>query len=209
VNITTIRAQIKNADRVSLFVDGKYMCSLTLDQLLEQKLKKGEEVDESRVKQLKKLSDEGKLKARTLEWLIGRPHSTREFRDYLYRKKADEDLIEAWTEEFTTKKYLDDTEFARWFVDNRRRKNKSTRAITAELHTKGIPAVTIQKIVTELENKTQTNEKSEKEALDILLSKLRNRPRYQDELKLKRYLISKGFTYADIKLALESESTDE
>jgi regulatory protein len=202
MKITAIKAQIKSPDRVSIFVDGKYSFSLTLDQLLEQKLKNNIELDENNIKQLKKLSDEGKLKQRTLEWVLGRPHSTREFRDYLYRKQADKDLIEAWVTEFCTKNYLNDEQFARWFAENRRRKNKSSRAISAELYSKGIPTQTIHSIVKELEAKDSDTEKTEIEALQELVNKLRTRPRYHDEQKLKTYLVSKGFSYNDIKQVL-------
>lgn len=208
MKITAIKAQVKNSDRVSIFIDGKYSFSLNLDQLLEEKIKKGEDLDENQIKQLKKLSDEGKLKQRTLEWVMGRPHSTREFRDYLYKKQADKELIEAWVVEFTEKKYLNDEYFARWFAEGRRRKNKSTRAITAELYSKGISSVTIQNIVTELENDSTDSDKSEKEALKELINKLSKRPRYQDQQKLTAYLISKGFSYSDIKTELGENKQD-
>lgn len=201
--VTAIKAQIKNPDRVSIFVDGIYSFSLTLDQLLEQKLKKNDDISDQRISELKKLSEEGKLKARTLEWVLGRPHSTKEFRDYLYKKKADKELIEAWIEEFTEKKYLNDEQFARWFVENRQRKNKSTRAVSAELRTKGVSPQTIQSIVIELYGDNQ-----EQDSLKLLVNKLRKKPRYHNEQKLKMYLVSKGFSYNDIKQVL-SEADDE
>ena len=194
MKLTQIKQQVKAQDRVSIFLDGKYSFSLTLDQLLNEKLKKGDELDEQKIDELKKLSDEGKLRSRALEWLMGRPHSTREFRDYLYRKKADKDLIEQLVEEFQTKKYLNDEYFAKWFAEGRLRKNKSTRAIRLELMSKGISPVTINSIVTELET-------GDEDALKALVNKLRTRPRYQDEQKLKAYLVSKGFRYDDIKSA--------
>ena len=197
MEITAIKAQVKSENRVSIFLDSKYSFSLTLDQLLEEKLKKGDEVDDSRLKNLKRLSDEGKLKQRTLEWVMGRPHSTREFRDYLYRKKAEKDLIEAWVIEFTDKKFLDDEAFARWFAENRLRKNKSSRAIYAELMSKGIESSIIKTVVGELEN-------GDEGALSALVAKLQSRPRYKDEQKLKQHLVSKGFRYDDIKRAIES-----
>ncbi len=206
MKVTAIKAQVKQEGRVSVFVDGTYSFSLTLDQLLNQKLKKGTELDKQDVVLLKKLSDEGKLKQRTLEWLLLRPHSTRELRDYLYRKQVEKELANAWVEEFTEKKYLDDLSFSRWFAEGRRRKNKSTRAIRSELASKGISSVTIQSVVTELES-ADGSKKSEKEVLSELINKLRNRSRYQDEQKLIQYLLSKGFVYADIKDALTNTDT--
>jgi regulatory protein len=208
MKITSIKAQVKNENRASIFLDGKYSFSLTLDQLLEEKLKKGDDIDGNKLKILKKLSDEGKLKQRAIEWVIGRPHSTKEFRDYLYKKQADKELIEAWVEEFKDKKYLNDEKFAVWFAENRIRKNKSTRAITSELYSKGINGPDISSALESLENNEDNDELKSKDKLAIkkIVAKLENRPRYQDEQKLKSYLIGKGFNYQDIKEVLESEN---
>jgi len=198
MKITAIKAQVKSSNRVSIFVDGNYSFSLTLDQILDEKIKKSDEIDNIRIKQLKKLSNEGKLKQRALEWLLNRPHSIREFRDYMYKKQADKDFTEALVEEFGKKKYLDNKAFAQWFAEQRRRKNKSNREISLELASKGVDRVTIQSIVTGLDG-------DENESLKILVAKLKTRSRYADKNKLIRYLMSKGFRYADIKEALSIE----
>lgn len=202
MTISAIKQQVKQAQRVSVFVDGKYSFSLTLDQLLDEKLKKGDTLDDQRIKQLKKLSDEGKLKQRALEWLLMRPHSTREFRDYMYRKQADKDMTQVWVDEFTQKKYLDDESFARWFADNRRRKNKSSRAIQAELRSKGISAEIVQSVLGGQKSDSDTT------SLVALITKLRSRPRYQDEQKLIQHLVTKGFRYGQIKEALAQDPND-
>ena len=204
MKITAIKAQVKNDQRVSIFVDGKYSFSLTLDQLLEQKLKKDDKVNEVQIKQLKKLSDEGKLKARATEWLMNRPHSTREFRDYMFRKKAEKELTQVWVDEFTEKGYLSDENFTRWFAENRLRKKKSRRAVTSELASKGIS----RELADQALNELVTDEVNDEEALKGLVEKLRKRSRYQDEQKLKAYLVSKGFRYDDVKSAIEQAKAD-
>ncbi len=84
--ITAIKPQQKNQNRVNIFVDNTYEFSLSISQLVDQKLKVGQQLDEAQLAALKKLSNFGKLYTRTLEWLLSRPHSTKETRDYLYRK---------------------------------------------------------------------------------------------------------------------------
>src|SRR3990167_18356 len=122
--ITTIRPQVKNPERVSVFLDGKYSFSLSLDELLREKLKNGDELDKTAEKRLKKISADGKLRARALEWLLNRPHSTRELRDYLYRKKAEPEMMDTLIKEFSDKGYLDDRKFGQWLAELDR---KSTR----------------------------------------------------------------------------------
>lgn len=197
--ITSIKAQVKNENRVSIFLDGKYSFSLTLDQLLEQKLKKNDEISESVLKVLKKLSDEGKMRARLMEWLMGRPHSVRETRDYLYRKKVEKDFMESLIEQMLEKGYLDDYKFGIWFAENRQRKNKSSRAIRSELMSKGLSSEVINKIQGEMDS-------SDDSALLALINKLASRPRYQDKQKLTAYLIGRGFSYSQVKSAIESVS---
>lgn len=198
--ITAIKQQVKNPERVSVFVDGKYSFSLSLDELLAERLKQGIDIDEPRLKVLKKLSADGKIRMRALAWITSRPHSTREFTDYLRRKKVEPEQVESLITDFTSRGYLDDEYFAKWFTEGRRNKNKSTRAIVSELRSKGIDQVTIQNVVTE------EGQDSEKAALKQTLNKLSKRPRYQDQEKLVRYLLSKGFNYGDIKEQLADDS---
>jgi len=195
MKITALKAQVKNSERVSVFVDGKYTFSLTLNEVLAYKLKKDLEVTEADIEMYKKLSADGKLRARVYEWLMGRPHSTKELRDYLYKKKTDTDLQEKLILEFSQNGMLNDQRYAEWAVERLDRKQKSKRAIANELRAKGIDAETIQSVI--------SNEHANDAVhLQSLIQKLQARPRYSDPKKLTAYLISKGFSYEDIKQSL-------
>jgi len=197
VTITSIKQQIKNPERVSIFVDERYSFSLTLDEVIKYKIKKDLRLTEGDVKKFKMLSEDGKLRARSLEWLLNRPHSTREFRDYLYKKKAEADLTDKLIEEFAQKGYLDDAKFAAWFIELRQRKNRSPRAIRAELMQKGISG--------ELLNDAMSSDQiNEREALKDLIAKKKNLSKYKnDPQKLKQYLASRGFGYDIINETLK------
>ena len=204
MKITALKQQIKNVDRVSIFVDNKYSFSLILDDILLYKLKKGLELREADVVVFKKLSNDGKLRLRAYEWLMGRPHSTRELTDYLRRKKAEPDLVAELVQDFTQKGTLNDAYFADWFYEKSIRKNKSMRAAQNELRVKGIDLLTIQSIVSREENMG-----TEAGALQHLITKLSSRPRYADQAKLIRYLLSKGFSYSDVKTALSLQIPEQ
>lgn len=198
MKITSIKQQVRNLERVSIFVDGKYSFSLSLSELVEQKLKNNAELDEGEVKRLKKLSTDGKLKARALEWLLNRPHSTREFKDYMYRKKAEPQLIENLIKEFSKRGYLDDAKFAAWFVELQVRRSKSNRAVAAELYKKGVDREVASEAL-------GGGEESEQERLKTLIAKKSQLSRYQkDPIKLKQYLMRQGFSYDLIKQMLDS-----
>jgi regulatory protein len=197
MKITSIKQQVKNPDRVSIFIDAKYTFSLSLDELIAHKLKNDQEISEGEVKKYKKISEDGKMKARALAWVLGRPHSMREFRDYLIRKKADPELIDSLAEEFTTKNYLNDTNFTKWFVELRQRGGKSNRAIRAQLFQKGISRDVAEQVM-------QSESDDELERLMILIAKKSKSSRYKnDPLKFKQYLARQGFGYDLITEALK------
>lgn len=196
MKVTAIKQQLKNPDRVSIFVDEKYSFSLSLDELVKHKLKKDYLLSANDLKKFKKISTDGKLRARSLEWLLNRPHSNREFRDYLYRKGADPTLTDVLVEEFTAKGYLDDAKFAAWFIELKARKNKSSRAIRTELQKKGINGEV-------LANALENQPVDEEAALTELINKKKNQSRYKDDnLKLAKYLTSQGFSYELVKKQL-------
>lgn len=84
--ITDLRQGVKNENRVNVFVNGKYSFSLDVSQVVDFHIKKGLLISAEQLEEYKKASDFGKLYQRTLEWVLTRPRSERETRDYLRRK---------------------------------------------------------------------------------------------------------------------------
>ncbi|MBA2279109.1 RecX family transcriptional regulator [Candidatus Saccharibacteria bacterium] len=198
MKITSIKQQVKNPDRASIFVDGKYSFSLSLNELLAEKLKTNLELSGADLKNLKKLSADGKLKARALEWVLNRPRSVREFKDYLRRKKADVELSELWAEEFQARGYLSNSAFAAWLIELRRRAGKSERAIRFELASKGVTR--------EVAEENLQDNASELGRLRLLVNKKGQLPRYKaDQQKFIQFLARKGFKYDDIKTVLSEK----
>ncbi|MGH7157085.1 MAG: RecX family transcriptional regulator [Candidatus Saccharimonadales bacterium] len=203
MKITSIKQQVKNPERVSIFVDGKYEFSLSLDELVKYKLKNEDELDKADVKRFKKISADGKLWGRALEWLMNRPHSEREFRDYLYRKKVEPEQTESLVTEFTGKGYLDNTKFAAWFTELQVRRGKSDRAIRFELFKKGIGRELVEEIL-------ETGAGNEAERLKAMIEKKRKLSRYKnDPQKLMQYLVAQGFSWQIVKQELAVKQSDE
>ncbi len=195
MRVTAIKQQVKNPERASIVVDGKYSFSLSLNDLVVEKLKIGIVLDEPKLTSLKKKSADGKLKMRSLEWVLLRPHSIREFREYLKRKKAEPELTDKLIEEFLSRGYLDELRFATWWRDRCVQKQKSNRAIEFELRNKGIDREVISEVI-------NTDDSDEKVRLKTSINKLRSRTRYQDPKKLTAYLVGRGYSYSLVKEVL-------
>lgn len=85
--VTDIRAGIKNENRVNVFLNNKFEFSLDISQVIDLNVKVGKTFSIKEVENLRKASEFGKLYQRTLEWVLTRPRSIKETKDYLKRKK--------------------------------------------------------------------------------------------------------------------------
>jgi len=210
MKITSIGIQARDKNRVNVSVDGKYRFSLDVFQLGSLGIKIGAEYDEAEIVALEQESRFGKLYARALEYCFMRPHSSKEVRDYLYRKTRPTriktgELKEGVSVELTTrvfdrlveKGYINDQTFARFWIENRSlTKGASRRKLSAELSAKGIDRSITEQLLGE-------TERTDADELQKVI--LKKRSRYPDEQKLIAYLARLGFSYDDIKSALRSD----
>lgn len=217
MKITSISAQLKNPDRVNISVDGKYRFSLDIFQLTEHGVKIGAEFSEEELAALENESIYGKLYTKALEYSMIRPHSAREMKDYLWRKTREtkyksrsgeiksregvsQEIADRVFDRLVEKGYIDDEKFAHWWVENRNlRKGTSRRKLQSELQAKGVSSGIIGVML-------ESSERSDENELEKIIAK--KRAKYTDDQKLMQYLARQGFSYDDIKTALEA-SGDE
>lgn len=199
MKITAIKAQVRNAERVSIYVDEKYSFSLTKTQLLDERLHTGLEIDASRLAELKAASDFGKAYERILNYLMIRPRSRKEIEDYCWRKKIAPEDCQFIIAKLAKFGYINDANFARSWVESRRlTKATSKRKLQLELRQKGVTDKHIQAAF-------ETSEYQESDALRQLIAKKQRLTRYQDAQKLTEYLVRQGFSYSAVKEALTTE----
>ena len=201
MRITELRQGVKNPDRVNVFVDEKYAFSLDISQVIDFKIKIGMEISEERLAELKAASDFGKLYQRALEWVLTRPRSERETRDYLYKKifekKLDKEYVDRIIEKLNSKNYLDDLKFAEWYVENRFvKKGISKKRLKMELMKKGVSNSIIEKVL---------NARNDEDEIKKMIEKKRNK--YDDD-KLIQYLCRQGFEYQLVQNLVQTFGKD-
>lgn len=197
MKITAIKAQIRNPERVSIYIDDKYSFSLTQSQLLEHKIHSGLELGEEELAKLKYASDYGKTLERVMNYIMIRPRSVREVRDYLWRKKVESELADTVVQYLENRAYLNDANFAKSWVRARQlTKPVSKRRLVAELRQKGVVGEYIERAFVQ-------EAYDEHDALRQIIAKKRKQIRYQDNTKLMQYLARQGFSYEVIKEALQ------
>ena len=226
MKITNLKSGVKNPNRVNVFVDDKYSFSLDLTQVVDFKLKIGQEITPEKLAELKSASDFGKLYQRTLEWALIRPRSVRETRDYLQRKlrtsfeghpqlrrgrseeprndgreeRPEEDRSKFSNTIITRlqeKGYLNDETFAKYYVENRFvKKGISKKRLRLELIKKGISQDIIDEVL---------NARNDETEIKKVIAK--KRAKYDDD-KLISYLVRQGFDYQLAQTLVHSSETD-
>lgn len=207
--ITAIKPAVKNEHRVNIFIDDKYDFSLDLSQVVDFKLKVGQFLSESQLKDCRKASEFGKLYQRTLEYVLSRPHSVRETRDHLKNSLKKREVMNRYSEKqlplyseedaekviamLVQKGYLDDVKFTDFYLENRFvKKGISRKRLEQELVKKGITSDIIEQAFA----KSVRNDADE---IQKIISK--KRAKYDDE-KLISYLVRQGFDYQQSKAAV-------
>lgn len=207
--ITDIKQAVKNENRVNVYVNGKYAFSLDIAQLVDFKIKKGQVVSAAELEKFKNASEFGKLYQRTLEWVLTRPHSIRETRDYLFKKSIQpQKSKDPETQKTILKKpaidraqftdqiisrliekgYLDDERFAKYYVENRFvKKGISKKRLSLELSQKGVDKEIIDEVL-DLRN--------DEEEIKKIIAKKSNR---YDEDKMITYLTRQGFHFETVR----------
>ena len=197
MRVTAIKQQVKNKDRYSVYVDDVYVFSLSQNGILQAGIAVGDELTQQDVDSYKERSNQDKLYERLLNYLSIRPRSQWELQSYMARKKVDPDLQKHMLEVLQTKGYIDDASFARAWVESRRLlKPVSQRKLWQELKVKRVPEHIIETVLAE-------DTTDEQAILRELIQKKQQQQKYQDSEKLMQYLARQGFSYGDIKSALE------
>lgn len=181
-------------------------------------IKVGKDYSEEELRALEDEAVFGKLYARALEYCMSRPHSIKEVRDYLWRKTLTtkyksrttgevkerpgvaQPIADRVLDRLIEKGYLNDEQFARWWVDNRNQiKGVSRRKLQAELASKGVAREAVEQAL------QQTTRQDEDELMKIIVKK---QNRYPERNKLVAYLARQGFSYEDIATAIDKSITD-
>ena len=220
--VTDLREAVRDKNRVNVYIDDKFFCSLDISQVVDFHIKIARSLTGEELADLKRASEFSKFYARALEYVLMRPRSEKELRDYLrgktYERKVrvksrktgeyqtkikpgyDASLVPPVMQRLEERGYIDDRRFAAVWVENRHvAKGTSIKKLRLELQQKGIASQIIDEVLSD-------SNRDERAELQKIIA--RKRARYDDEQKFIQYLLRQGFNYSDIvdELAVDSSS---
>lgn len=200
MKITKIEPQVKAKGRYSVFIDDKFAFGISELGLMNSGLRTGQELSEKGLAALKETAKTDKIYNQTLGLIARRPRSRWEIEDYLRRKEVNPDTSAEIIATLQEKNFIDDLDFAKRWVENRRLlKPTSRRKLELELRTKRVSDADIRQAL-------EADETDEYSVILQEVEKKRRQTRYQDDTKLMQYLARQGYGYGDIKRALSGDA---
>lgn len=145
--ITAIRRQSRHTGRVNIELDGAFAFGLA--SLLAVGLKVGQTLSAAQVDGLLAKDEVEAGYQRAVKWVARRPRSEHEIGRYLQGKGLTEAAQQAVVAQLRTSGWIDDTAFAREWVENRTAcRPRGAVALRSELRRKGVPAGAIAAALT-------------------------------------------------------------
>jgi regulatory protein len=187
--ITALKYQKKNRNRVSVFVDDRFV--LGLPAIVAASLKPGQVLSDV---ELEALEAKGAIEEgynRSLNYLSYRPRSRAEVVTYLRRRDMQEKQIDAVVERLEGVGLLDEVAFAEFWVENREKfRPRGLMGLRYELRNKGVSEAIIERVLATVEVSDSAYRAAGKRA-----RQLRHLDRATFSRKLVDYLARRGFDY--------------
>jgi regulatory protein len=191
--VTAITVQKRNPQRVNIDLDGEF--AFGLSRIVAAWLHVGRVLSDQDIAQLQAKETNEVAFQSALHFISYRPRTTAEILKKMSEKGFAEEVIEATIARLRTNGLLDDTSFARTWVENQSTfRPRGQRALTFELRRKGVT----DEVIAQALEETPAEEELAYQAGTRQARKLVNLERNEFRMKLSAFLARRGFSYGTI-----------
>lgn len=188
--ITALKAQQKNPERVSIYLDGEF--AFGVSRIVAAWLHVGQELDDEKIVSLQQQENQEAALQRALQLLSYRPHSEAEIRLKLKRAGMDIEVIANALDRLRANGLVRDEGFAQDWVENRSAfRPRSRKMLAFELRQKGVAEEVIQQA---LQNAEEDNDLAY-QAASRYAHKLAGAEWEEFRRRLISFLARRGFSY--------------
>lgn len=203
--ITDITRQKRNKSRVSIYIDGEFVCGLDAVTAVGARLSIGDEISEEELKRVVFTSEANSAFERAVGYLSLSPRSKKEIALYLKDKGYDGDVIEEVVDRLEKYRYTDDRAYAESYVKSKSKKYGHIR-LKSELRQKGVASDIIDEVLSGDGDDDEERVDESDNAYEIAVKYLRSHA--PDKQKLRRFLAARGFTWDAIGVAVSRLGAD-
>jgi len=206
--ITSIEPQKKRKGRFNVFLDGEFAFGADKETVYDFGLRKNDDLTEEKMKEITDYDELNFGKKIAFSFLNYKPRTEKEIRKKLKEKKISEASIEKVITILKNLKYLDDSKYAKMYLEEKLANNpKGKRVIAMKLAEKGINKEVIKSVIDKEYNEDTETQKA-KELLAKYIKKVRAKSEMDKRQKCYRYLLSRGFDYEIVKEVCKIENND-
>lgn len=204
--ITSIEPQKRKQNRFNIFLEGQFAFGISSFSLLQNNLKVGKNLTDNEIAKIISTGELSKLVDIAFKFLSFRPRSEKEVVDYLIKKistsqhinysQAKESiLINRVLTKLKKYSYINDYEFAKWWLASRVATKKGPRIVKFELIKKGVDKEIINSVLENFPNQEEL-------AKLVIRRKIHNWQKLNSKelyKKIYQYLLGKGFDFETAK----------
>lgn len=198
--ITDIQPQVKNQNRLSVFIDGKFAFGIDKNDCLFMGLKIGDTLTQERYNYIIDNAVYTNAYKKADRFIGFKMRTEKEVRDKLKEEEYSDDIIERVISSMIKYKYIDDEAYAQMYAnDCRSIKKWGPQRIKIELYKRGVNTSAIENALQNL-NIEDTDEIIK----NLLEKRIKDTPiDLKEKQKHFNFLLRRGFNSDDIKRALE------
>ncbi|MDP3888694.1 MAG: RecX family transcriptional regulator [bacterium] len=189
--------------RFNIFLDGKFAFAVSSVTLVKEELRVEQDLSQEEINKLVKENEFQKVYNRVINFLSYRPRSVKEIEDWCKKKEVGEEVKKQILPKLTKLGYLNDEEFAKWWIEQRMTfRPLGSKMIAFELRNKGVANETIAKLLNCYIAKDQEKELATK-VIEKKLKALKGLSNLELRQKLSAHLARRGFSWEIIKEAVD------
>lgn len=197
--ITAIKAQKRNRQRVSIYLDGEF--AFGLSRIVAAWLEPGRKLSQAEIDKLKEEDSYEIAFQKAIQFINYRPRSMEETRRRLIEKGFSNEVVNITIEKLLEKGWLDDLSFAKQWIENRNTfRPRSDRLLVYELRLKGVAE---DKINLALEKYGEDENELAYQAGLKKAKQCQHETRFDFQKKVGGYLSRRGFVYSIVNPTVE------
>jgi len=197
--ISGIKVQKRNPDRVSIYLDGEY--AFGLSRIVAAWLNVGQHVSDEKIEALRAKDGNEVAYLRALRLISHRPRTRREIQQKLVEKGFEDTQAQSVIARLAEAGLVEDREFARMWVENRNQSHpRSQRLMKLELMQKG---VSVEEIESALVDSADDADLATQAAMQQI-RKYSGLEWSEFRKKLSAFLMRRGFSYGTIAPVVQS-----
>jgi len=194
--ITALKAQKRDRNRVSVFLDGEF--AFGLSRIVAAWLQVGQTLSDEKIIELKGQDARESAYQQAMRWLEYRDRSTAEIQRNLQQRGVTEEVIVEVLARLQRSGLIDDNRFARLWVENRNEfRPRGKRALTYELRGKGLDQTAVEGVLADFDDRAAAYSAAHRQA-----RKLKDLPWLDFRRKMFGHLARRGFDYETSKQAI-------